>query len=264
MKSHTKTTAKKPLIGVTMHYDHFDEVKKGVRYRFIREEYGQAITRAGGEVIFIDGSISPRRAAKLCDGIVISGGEDIDPALYGEAKQGSAWIEPLERTLFERELIDACDEIGVPILGICYGSQLLNIHYGGSLYQDIASQCGARDHGTSSKAALGEIIFKKSCLGFKARSHQSVAHRHHQAVARLGDGLHVVARALDGTVEAIAGRGHVGIQWHPEADGSADAIYGPFVRSCRLGKTKRRATLPLRRGTRKTLWRKPTMSQLWS
>lgn len=220
---------KKPLIGVTMHYDHFEEVKKGVRYRFIREEYGAAITRVGGEAIFLDGSISPQHAAAICDGIVISGGEDINPTFYGEKQLGDAWLEPTERTTWERALIDACDKLKKPILGICYGHQLLNVHYGGTLYQDIISQCQAMHHGTSSKAALQDVLFDQTMLGFRKGTRQTVAHRHHQAVAKIAPGMKVVGRAADGTIEAIAGRGHHGIQWHPEADGSADQVYGPFI-----------------------------------
>ena len=223
---------KKPLIGITMHFDHFEEVKKGVRYHFIREEYGQAITRMGGEAIFIDDNIAPARAAQMCDGFVISGGEDINPSLYGEAQLGNAWLEPLERSRWELALVAEADIRKKPILGICYGNQLLNIHYGGTLYQDIATQIGAKDHGTSSSACMEPISFSESVLGFKKGSSQVVGHRHHQAVAKLGRGMRVVATADDGTIEAIAGNGHVGIQWHPEADGSADQVYGPFVQRC--------------------------------
>ena len=220
---------KKPLIGITMHYDHFEEVKKGVRYRFIREEYGAAIQRVGGEAIFLDGSVSEDRAAAMCDGIVISGGEDINPSVYGEKQLGNALLEPLERTSWERELISACDRYKKPILGICYGHQLLNVHYGGTLWQDIETQCSASNHGTSSKAALQDVLFERTALGFRKGTRQTVAHRHHQAVAKVAPDMHVVGRAADGTIEAIAGRGHHGIQWHPEADGSADQVYGPFV-----------------------------------
>lgn len=232
LKPKSSLFRKKPLIGITMHYDHMDEVKKGVRYRFIREEYGQAITRMGGEAIFLDDSVSAARAAAMCDGFVISGGEDIHPSFYGEEQLVDAWLEPAERTTWERQLIDEVDKLAKPILGICYGSQLLNVHYGGTLYQDIISQCNSESHGVSSKAVMEDVMFSETVLGFNKDSRQTVGHRHHQAVATLGKGLRVVAQAHDGIVEAIAGNGHVGIQWHPEADGSADQVYGPFVTMC--------------------------------
>ena len=257
---------KKPLIGVTMHYDHFEEVKKGVRYRFIREEYGAALNRVGAEVIFLDGSVSAGRIARICDGIVISGGEDINPSLYGQKQLGTAILEPLERSSWERQLITACDRYKKPILGICYGHQLLNVHYGGTLYQDIATQCDGVHHGTSSKAALMDVRFEQTALGFRKGTRQTVAHRHHQAVAELAPGFKVVGRAADGTIEAIAGRGHHGIQWHPEADGSADQVYGPFVDLA--AKRKQRMTIrdimpiagynlkkPKRTRGKKTFWK---------
>lgn len=236
MTTKTKTSRslfrKKPLIGITMHYDHMDEVKKGVRYRFIREEYGKAITGMGGEAIFLDDSVSPARAAAMCDGFVISGGEDIHPSLYGEEQLGDAWLEPIERTIWERQLIDEADKLAKPILGVCYGSQLLNVHYGGSLYQNITVQCGVKEHGTSGQAIMEDVLFSEKVLGFDKGTRQTVGHRHHQAVAKLGKGMRIVATAADGTIEAITGNGHVGIQWHPEADGSADQVYGPFVTLC--------------------------------
>ena len=233
MNSKIKNQTKKPLIGITMHYDHFDEVKKGVRYRYIREEYGQAITRMGGEAIFLDSSVDAKRAARMCDGFVISGGEDINSSLYGEEQLGETWVEPIERSNWERQLIDACDKLSKPILGICYGHQLLNVHYGGNLYQDIPSQCGVSSHGASSTTIEESVSFAVNTLGFKAGDNYLVGHRHHQAVKDLGRGMKAVAVASDGTIESIAGNGHVGIQWHPEADSSADLVYGPFVESCR-------------------------------
>lgn len=247
-----------------MHFDHFDEVKKGVRYHYIREEYGQAITRMGGEAIFLDDNISASRAADMCDGFVITGGEDVNPVLYGEEQLGDAWLEPLERSLWERQLIQEADARKKPILGICYGNQLLNVHYGGTLYQDIATQCKAKPHGTSSKAVMEDVAFSEKVLGFAKDARQTVGHRHHQAIAKLGKGLRVVAMADDGTIEAVAGNGHVGIQWHPEADGSADQVYGPFVAMCH----KRASRLTIRdiiRRERRRMRRQSVLSrQFWS
>lgn len=223
-----------PIIGITMSVDPGRTIRQGVDYAFIRREYGEEVRRAGGQPIFLEPSIDAQTAAALCDGVVISGGEDIDPALYGAApSERLGVLEPRRRTDWERELIEACDGRGVPILGICYGNQLLNVHYGGTLYQDIASEHGsALDHGTSAKAALHKVAFSQDFLGYGAGESVLSAARHHQAVRDLAPGFQAVAQADDGVIEAIAGHGHFGIQWHPESDGTAGQVYGAFVATC--------------------------------
>lgn len=222
-----------PIIGITMCFDSDDLIKPGVAYNYVRREYGLAVQKAGGQPLFIDPTIDPLVAAKLCDGIIISGGEDIDPSLYNQSVAGTKQLEPRTRTDWERQLIDACDEWSRPILGICYGEQLLNVHYGGTLYQDIAIDMQSHiDHGTSTAAAYHEIAFEQDFLGYRNGERTVVAARHHQAVRDLAPGFTVVARSGDGSIEAIAGRGHVGVQWHAESDDTAPKIYGEFVKSC--------------------------------
>ena len=225
-----KTNGLKPVIGITLSFDKSGLVRKNVDYNLIRREYGEQLKAAGASPIFLDNTIDPQVAAELCDGIVISGGEDIDPSLYGDTQTTHKVLEPAERTNWERQLIDACDQRNVRILGICYGSQLLNVHYGGSLYQDIEAETGSMlDHGTSAVAATHAVTFKQSFLGFKSGEVVSSASRHHQAVKNLAPGFEVTAIANDGVIEAISGNGHFGVQWHSEADGTADKIYGSFV-----------------------------------
>jgi putative glutamine amidotransferase len=139
-------------------------------------------------------------------------------------------IEPTERTEWERLLIDSCDRHNVRILGVCYGSQLLNVHYGGTLHQDIVKETGSDlDHGSSEGTARHKVIFAEDFLGFKAGDSVESASRHHQAVKDLAPGFSAIAYATDGVIEAITGYGHYGIQWHSESDGTAGQIYGSFV-----------------------------------
>jgi len=222
-----------PVIGITMSHDDYDLIRKGIEYSYIRREYGAQIRAAGGQPIFLESHLDPATAAQLCDGIVISGGEDIDPAFYGQKQRAARVLEPADRTEWERKLIDACDTFGVRILGICYGNQLLNVHYGGTLYQDIAEETGSSlSHGTTTQAAMHRVRFEQDFLGFEKGDFVLSAARHHQAIKDLASGFKVVARAEDGIVEAIAGRGHFGVQWHSESDGTADKIYGEFVGLC--------------------------------
>jgi putative glutamine amidotransferase len=208
-------------------------LRPGIDYNFIRLEYGEQVRKAGGEPVFLDNFISPAAAVRLCQGFIISGGEDIDPSLYGQEPKHIKLAEPIERTLWERQLIDECDSFERPILGICYGAQLLNVHYGGTLYQDIQSEQGsAMGHGTSTKAALHTVTFEHNLLGYQVGEQVSSASRHHQAVRDLAPGFTAVAHADDGIIEAIAGRGHFGIQWHAESDETANRIYSEFMKLC--------------------------------
>jgi putative glutamine amidotransferase len=224
---------KQPVIGVTMSLDQGVKLMPGVHYSYLRRDYGRALEQVGAAPIYLDLSIDPETAANLCDGIIISGGEDIHPSLYGEEITGVDRVEPIDRSLWERRLIDACDQYGVPILGVCYGEQLLNVHYGGTLYQDIATEFGSDQfHGARDNQQMHEVTFEDDLLGYKKGQVSTAAARHHQAIKDLADGFTIAARAEDGIIEAIHGHGHFGIQWHPEADDTALQIYGEFVAHC--------------------------------
>lgn len=228
-------TQKQTVIGITMVMDEGEKMIPGVHYSYIRRDYGRALESIGAVPIYLDASTDPEAAAGLCDGIVISGGEDIHPSIYGQELRTKGLLEPVMRTHWERRLIDACDRRGIPILGICYGSQLLNVHYGGTLYQDIADETeSVLNHGRSDAQAMHTVTFREDMLGYQIGHRMSVAARHHQAVKDLADGFEVVAHADDGVIEAIKGRGHFGIQWHPESDASAAQIYAAFVEYCSL------------------------------
>ena len=225
-----KAKSKKPVIGVTLGYAQEDLIIPGVQHNFIRREYGEQLRKAGASPLFLDASIDPVVAATLCDGIVISGGEDIQPSFYGVQQQSGRKIEPTERTTWERELIRACDARGKHILGICYGTQLLNVHYGGTLYQEISVEVeNTINHGATEKMAMHRVQFKQDFLGYQAKDDVMTGCRHHQAVKDLAPGFSIAAAAPDGIIEAITGHGHFGVQWHAEADGTAETIYTSFV-----------------------------------
>ncbi len=227
----------KPIIGVTMKLDEGALIAPGINYSVVRREYGQVLEQVGAVPVYLDLSTDPEVAATICDGIIISGGDDIYPSEYGEELTTSKLMEPLARTKWERRLIDACDANGVPILGVCYGLQLLNVHYGGTLYQDIAADFGSDQyHGNSYDQQMHNVTFESDILGYKVGQVSNAAARHHQAIKDLADEFTVAARAEDGIIEAIHGHGHFGIQWHPEADDTARQIYSEFVGYCTLPK----------------------------
>jgi putative glutamine amidotransferase len=150
------------------------------------------------------------------DGLCLSGGPDLDPAAYG-APDRHAELGPTEPSLdaFELSLVRMGLQRGIPILAICRGSQALNVACGGTLHQHVP---GHRQTEAATEPTHEVEIESRSRLHRMVRTRKlAVNSFHHQAVDVLGDGLRVVARALDGTIEAIEGDGFiVGVQWHAE------------------------------------------------
>ena len=195
---------------------------------------------------------SIRALMEKCDGLVLSGGEDIDPSRYGHDAIPQLGIVNPARDKSEFAALQVAVERDIPILGICRGHQLLNVFYGGTLCQDIQTArddakshqqtqpWGIHHHGVTVEddTRLAKAL---GCTELKINSY------HHQAVQHLGDGLKVTARADDGLVEGIEGVENswvVGVQWHPERhDASADnanpdvRLFEEFGRVVREGAT---------------------------
>jgi putative glutamine amidotransferase len=150
------------------------------------------------------------------DGLCLSGGPDLDPAAYG-APDRHTELGPTEPSLdaFELSLVRMGLQRGLPILAICRGSQALNVACGGTLHQHVP---GHRQTEAATEATHEVEIESRSRLHRMVRTRKlAVNSFHHQAVDVLGDGLRVVGRAADGTIEAIEGDGFVvGVQWHAE------------------------------------------------
>lgn len=175
-----------------------------------------AVRLAGGVPVRLTPS-RPRRLGPL-DGVIIGGGDDIDPKLYSD-EAGTGDYDPA-RDRFEVDVIETALRQDLPMLGICRGAQLINVVHGGDLFADIRSM---RKHTGNRRLILPRKTLKvvrgtrlARLLGQPTAGINSL---HHQAVRRLGRGLIVAGRDLDGIVQAIErpGRGFVmGTQWHPE------------------------------------------------
>jgi putative glutamine amidotransferase len=197
--------------------------------------YLQKVERAGAVPVVLPPCVSDLEAliARL-DGVCLSGGPDLDPEAYG-ARERHAELGPTEPSLdaFELELARAALERGMPLLGICRGSQALNVACGGTLHQHLP---GHRQSEPGCQATHEvEVLEGTRLAGLIGPGTHAVNSFHHQAVDELGRGLRVAARAADGTVEAIEGAGFaIGVQWHAET--LADArLFEALVGACAPG-----------------------------
>jgi putative glutamine amidotransferase len=180
-------------------------------------------------------TVEPDAAAGYCDlvdGLVLTGGSDIDPRFYGEEPHPRLGPTVLERDEFELALTREALRRGLPVLGICRGMQVLNVAMDGALRQDLASGDGLA-HGTGSpRAAYHEIEITHPDLARRTGGRPRVNSLHHQAVSRVASGLTIAGRAEDGVIEAVVGDACpvLGVQWHPEQLAAGDpAGDGPFA-----------------------------------
>ena len=213
------------------------------------DDYVTSVERAGGRVRVLDVGESPRKIVGEIDGLLLTGGGDIDPVFYGEARHPS--IEDAEpgRDEFEIDLARRGVEADVPMLAICRGAQVLNVAAGGTLVQDIPSTTPAalthtvqtpRDaHAHDVRISAGSHLERALGPTMDAGLSCRVNSRHHQAVARVGSGLVASATADDGVVEAIEKPDAafcVGVQWHPEnfcRTGEFSPLFEAFVTAAR-------------------------------
>jgi putative glutamine amidotransferase len=223
----------RPIIGIVPSFDDGTTIPAGggdVKRIYLRHEYMNMLASVGAVPLVLNPSMPLESIVALCDGIVISGGEDINPQFYEQQRLAQVKrVEPTERFDWESELIKACDKAAMPILGICYGMQRLNVHYGGTLMQDIPSLLPDNVGHDNTKH---HVTFLEDFLGMRSQIVHEVSSRHHQAIARLADGFRICAKADDDIIEAIEGRGHYGMQWHPESDETGAHVYRVFVERC--------------------------------
>ena len=215
--------------------------------------YVAAVQRAGGLVVMIppDPELdqTPQQMLDVIDGLVLAGGADIDPSVYGadpHPKTGET-EPPRDRT--EIALTQQAVERDMPVLGICRGMQIINVAFGGTLRQHLPDEVGHEDHRRfpgSFDGADHDVRLNSGSLAALAAGeevHATKSH-HHQGIDALGEGLEVTGHStLDDLPEAIeaAGRRFVlGVQWHPEAD-ERSRVIGAFVEEARAYRAERGA-----------------------
>ncbi len=215
----------------------FSASASALRYRAVvtARALSEAVLRAGGEPVTVhpwapDGVVTADEVAdrlRFADAVLLPGGGDLSPERYGQQVEHDAVYDvDHEQDGFDLAVAEWALGAGVPLLAVCRGTQVVNVLRGGTLRQHMDDPHRhvvhdvAVDEGSRLAAAVGAQV-TASCY-------------HHQAIERLGDGLHVVARAEDGTPEAIELDGHdgwfVGVQWHPEDTADTDPVQLAVVR----------------------------------
>lgn len=227
---------KKPIIGITSSHEKENGLRNYHRTT-VSIDYTKGVIEGGGIPIVIPttGDIEIiKEQLNLIDGLILSGGPDINPIYYGEDFKEKIGVISPERDDNEIKILKEFLKTEKPILGICRGHQLLNVYFGGTLYQDLSYfEMEPLKHRQDLYPELeihNVAIEKNSILenlyGESIRTNSF----HHQAINKLGEGFKVIARSSDGIVEAIEKIDHkfcLGIQWHPEmmvARGNKDMI----------------------------------------
>lgn len=238
----TRETDRNPLIAVSTWrrpitlppYGTFDMEATGV-------EYISGVQRAGGNAVLIPHT-TPDHARNLLeafDGLLMIGGDDVDPSLYGEEDNGQSARTNADSDRFEAALLLAARELELPTLAVCRGLQVLNVAHGGSLKQDVAGT--ETDHlapnpdGTTLPVAFHSVeADPQSRLAEIYGTEFTVNSIHHQTAKTVGEGLRAVAHAPDGEIEGIEPKSEswplIGVQWHPEKmDASGQPLFDWLV-----------------------------------
>ncbi len=244
-----ETMGKKiPLIGVTsariMNEGSFNT---GMPKSMVNSDYTDAITKVNGLPIIIPpvcNDMEIERYAEMCDGLLVSGGKDVAPLLYGCMSDKNCGAFDYDVDESHIKLIKAVLKYNKPIFGICRGLQLINVALGGTLHQDIGTNvpnCGGHTFGffrydvvhkvdMNQNTLIGKI-FKKDVI--------NVNSIHHQAIKDLGNGIEIAGVAPDGIIEAISSEEHnmIAVQWHPEMllnkNDDMKCLFEVFVQACK-------------------------------
>lgn len=230
-----------PFIGITCDV-HVPRHKRRAYELFCDHRYPEAVKRAGGYPVLLP--IAHREAVIErylggIDGLIIVGGDDVDPRLYGERPRRGTGTVFGPRLHFECELYRGARARDLPIFGICYGMQLINVLEGGALFQDVRRDAKSRLSHRDKQRPYHRVV-----LSYASRLHKIIGQRsivvhswHHQAASRVAPGFRPVALAPDGVIEAIESDydAILAVQWHPERQidhAATRRLFQWFVRLC--------------------------------
>ena len=238
----------RPVVGMTTYLEQAQTGIWDVRASFLPHIYFEGVTLAGGIAVLlppqpVDDHIANRVLDGL-DGLVITGGKDVDPARYGQAPHPKTDEPRHDRDEWEFALLAGALKRGLPVLGICRGAQVLNVALGGTLHQHLPDVVGHSRH------QAGNAVFSTSRvriapgtrLATLIGEYSDEQCYHHQAIAELGKGLIVSARDSDGVIEAVELPGDtfvLAVQWHPEERLSDLRLFAAVVEAAKAFATER-------------------------
>ena len=230
-----------PVIGISAEVDNEKDIK-------LKSTYVHAIEESGGLPMvlpYTNDITIMEHFTELCDGFLFTGGDDIAPERYGELIKDTCGEIQYFRDDFEFNMLHQAMKASKPVLAICRGSQLVNVAFGGTLYQDIPSEKPStilhrqKDFG-STPAHSVRLVADTPLSSLIKQEHMQVNSLHHQAIKKLGDGLEIMALADDGIVEALYLPGEQYLrayQWHPErmfdTDAQSRLIFAEFINACK-------------------------------
>jgi gamma-glutamyl-gamma-aminobutyrate hydrolase PuuD len=233
----------KPVVGITTYLVPAAWAAWNLEAALIPASYVRAVSRAGGSPLLVPPGAEVDATLDVVDGIIFSGGSDLDPELYGAEAHAETLGVIRERDDFELGLMQAALERDVPMLAICRGSQVLNVVRGGDIEQHVPDRVGALTHrevpGVFSTHDV--TVAPGSRLAAILGDRHDVKSSHHQGFGRVGEGLRVTAEAPDGTIEGLEDptrRFAVGVLWHPE-EGEDLALFEALVAEAGAYRTSR-------------------------
>lgn len=219
--------ARPPLIGITTYLEQAQTGVWDVRASFLPKVYMDAVTDVGGVAILLPPQPATAETARqvlgALDGLIVSGGADVDPALYGQEPHERTGAPRTDRDAWEEQLFRAAIDLELPFLGICRGAQVLNVALGGDLIQHVPDLVG------DDRYQLGDAVFNEidvevdpgtQIAGILGEGRRARAHLyHHQAIGAVAPELTVTSRTEDGVIESLelpTVPFGVAVQWHPE------------------------------------------------
>ncbi len=223
----------RPIIGITGRPQDVPAVKLTIRAYLAAHTYTDSVLHAGGIPLIIVPS-DPTYIDDVLDridGLLLTGGGDVSPHLYGREPEETVRGVNEERDVFEIELVKRAKARKLPVMGICRGLQVINVALGGTLIQDLPSHTGVHDHdivgeGVYEPHLEAMVVEDTRIAAIIGPGRHCINSIHHQAVDELGDGLSISALAVDSTIEGIEHEDPdwplIAVQWHPEFLGMRD------------------------------------------
>ncbi|WP_410642030.1 gamma-glutamyl-gamma-aminobutyrate hydrolase family protein [Amycolatopsis sp. lyj-346] len=223
----------RPVIGLTSYLEPAKFLVWDTQAALLHRVYVDCVVAAGGiPVLLPPVTDAHEKLVSTVDGLVLTGGADVEPARYGHEPHPATYVRP-ERDAFEFGLFEAARRAGKPVLGVCRGLQVMSVALGGTLVQHLPEAKETTGHQPApatfgrGTVTLAEGSRAAAILGPETKT----LCYHHQAIDRLGAGLEAVGWATDGTIEAaeVPGEFTLGVQWHPEQDSDDVRLFAALV-----------------------------------